>query len=133
MQRVIPGFVVMGGGEMAASVVAGSAMLSGSAAAVSAEVGLGLGVGSGFDGEGVVGMGMGMDGVQTDGGTGGFGAGGSGSFFITFAEARFLDGKCVVVGRVVEGWDVLRKVEKVRTREGDRPVNDVVVAECGEM
>jgi peptidyl-prolyl isomerase H (cyclophilin H) len=54
-------------------------------------------------------------------------------FFITCAPAQFLDGKHVVFGRVVEGMDVVRKVEQVRTGEEDRPVMGVVVAQCGEM
>ena len=119
--RMIPGFV-MTGGELSPSVIAGSTMLSAAQRGITAEIGSG----TGFDGEGVVGMGS-LDGSNAAGGAGG------GSFFITFAEARFLDGKCVVVGKITEGWDVLRKIEKVRTREGDRPVNEVLVSECGEM
>ena len=54
-------------------------------------------------------------------------------FFITCAPAPFLDGKHVVFGRVVEGMEVVRKVEATRVRGESRPVNDVVVAQCGEM
>jgi peptidyl-prolyl isomerase H (cyclophilin H) len=56
-------------------------------------------------------------------------------FFITCAQAPFLDGKHVVFGRVVEGMDVVRKVEQVRTNpaKGDRPVHDVSIVQCGEM
>ena len=56
-------------------------------------------------------------------------------FFITTAKANFLDGKHVVFGRVIEGEEVVRKVEQVRTNpgRGDRPVIDVVVSMCGEM
>lgn len=34
-------------------------------------------------------------------------------FFITLAEAEFLNGKHVVFGRVVSGWDVVKKIEAV--------------------
>ncbi|KAL9116264.1 MAG: hypothetical protein Q9187_007213 [Circinaria calcarea] len=44
----------------------------------------------------------------------------------------FLNNKHVVFGRVVDGMDVVRKVENTRTR-GERPASEVVVAMCGEM
>lgn len=53
-------------------------------------------------------------------------------FFILTAPAPHLNGKHVVFGKVVEGMDVVRKVENVRTRD-DKPVQDVVVSQCGEM
>ena len=53
-------------------------------------------------------------------------------FFITTVPTPFLDGKHVVFGKVVEGTDVVRKVELVRTVK-EKPVQDVVVAQCGEM
>lgn len=48
-----------------------------------------------------------------------------------------MDGKHVVFGRVIEGMEVVRKIEGTRTsrekgRE-DRPVMDVTIKECGEM
>jgi len=55
-------------------------------------------------------------------------------FFITCAATPHLNGKHVVFGKVLEGMDVVRMVENVRTnRSNDRPVQEVVVAECGEM
>ena len=55
-------------------------------------------------------------------------------FFITCTATPFLNGKHVVFGRVVDGMEVVRKIEEVRTRGGEgRPVVDVVVKECGEM
>jgi len=53
-------------------------------------------------------------------------------FFILTAAAPHLNGKHVVFGKVIEGLDVVRKVENVRTRD-DKPVQDVVIAQCGEM
>ncbi|KAJ9619882.1 Peptidyl-prolyl cis-trans isomerase H [Taxawa tesnikishii (nom. ined.)] len=53
-------------------------------------------------------------------------------FFITTAATPWLDGKHVVFGRVVEGMDVVQKLDKVRTK-ADKPVQDVTIAQCGEM
>lgn len=56
-------------------------------------------------------------------------------FFITTAPTSFLDGKHVVFGRVVEGMDVVLKMERTKTgsRGKDVPNLDVVISECGEM
>lgn len=58
-------------------------------------------------------------------------------FFIITAPGGtpHLNGKHVVFGRVVEGMDVVTKVENTRVLanpEG-KPVQDVVIAQCGEM
>lgn len=39
----------------------------------------------------------------------------------------FLDNQYTVFGRVVEGLDVIDKIAKVKTRPGDRPIEDVVM------
>ncbi len=54
-------------------------------------------------------------------------------FFITTVPTPFLNGKHVVFGKVVEGMEVVKKVEMTRVRGESRPVSDVVVAECGQM
>ena len=54
-------------------------------------------------------------------------------FFITCTATPFLDGKHVVFGKVVEGMDIVRMVEKTRTGRNDKPERDVVIAQCGEM
>ena len=43
-------------------------------------------------------------------------------FFITFDETPHLDGKHVVFGEVVKGWDVLDTIEKMPTNSKDEPV-----------
>jgi peptidyl-prolyl isomerase H (cyclophilin H) len=53
-------------------------------------------------------------------------------FFITTVPTPFLDGKHVVFGKVVEGTEVVRKVEMVRTVR-EKPVQDVSIVQCGEM
>ncbi|KAH6634268.1 putative U-snRNP-associated cyclophilin, partial [Chaetomium sp. MPI-SDFR-AT-0129] len=56
-------------------------------------------------------------------------------FFITTVPTPFLDGKHVVFGKVVDGMDIVKKMENTKTgyRGRDVPNLDVVVAECGEM
>merc|ERR1712039_1091264 len=53
-------------------------------------------------------------------------------FFITFAETPHLDGKHVVFGQVLSGFDVVRDIEKVETAEQDRPVDPVTIVNCGD-
>ena len=54
-------------------------------------------------------------------------------FFITTTATPWLNGRHVVFGSVVEGMDVVRKIEKTPTGRGDRPVQDVVVTASGEL
>ena len=43
-------------------------------------------------------------------------------FFICYAAAPHLDGKNTVFGRVLEGWDVLDRMEAVEVDRKGRPV-----------
>lgn len=52
-------------------------------------------------------------------------------FFITFRDTPHLDGKHVVFGRLVNGMDVLKVLEKVATDKNDRPKSSVVITDCG--
>lgn len=54
-------------------------------------------------------------------------------FFITFARTPWLDGRHVVFGKVVEGMDVLRRIERLRTGRSDRPLKEVFVADSGAL
>uniref|UniRef100_A0A6V3NZQ3 peptidylprolyl isomerase n=1 Tax=Lotharella globosa TaxID=91324 RepID=A0A6V3NZQ3_9EUKA len=54
-------------------------------------------------------------------------------FFITFRTTNHLNDKHVVFGRLVEGMEILRRIENVKTLASDKPVTDVVISECGEI
>lgn len=52
-------------------------------------------------------------------------------FFLTSRETPHLDGKHVVFGEVVEGMDVVRKIEDVPKNESDKPDVDIIIEDCG--
>jgi cyclophilin family peptidyl-prolyl cis-trans isomerase len=52
-------------------------------------------------------------------------------FFVTLARTPWLDGENVAFGLVVEGLDVLKKIEAVGTPSGT-PSSQCVVTACGE-
>ncbi|XP_069452340.1 peptidyl-prolyl cis-trans isomerase B [Ovis canadensis] len=54
-------------------------------------------------------------------------------FFITTVKTAWLDGKHVVFGKVLEGMDVVRKVESTKTDGRDKPLKDVTIADCGRI
>lgn len=45
-------------------------------------------------------------------------------FFITTAETPWLNGNHTIFGTVVKGYDVVQKLEKVKTGMNDKPVED---------
>ncbi len=53
-------------------------------------------------------------------------------FFITTVVTEWLDGKHVVFGKVVEGMDVVKKMEAQGSRSGATKV-PVVIADCGQL
>jgi len=53
-------------------------------------------------------------------------------FFITTVPTPWLDGKHVVFGRVVQGMDVVKRVEAVGSRSG-RTSKQVDITDCGEI
>ncbi|XP_069112663.1 peptidyl-prolyl cis-trans isomerase B-like [Argopecten irradians] len=54
-------------------------------------------------------------------------------FFITSKTTSWLDGKHVVFAKVLEGMDVVRKIEDldVDQENRDKPYSDVVISDCG--
>src|SRR3954454_18605816 len=53
-------------------------------------------------------------------------------FFLCTAATPWLDGKLVVFGKVVEGMDVVKKMESLGSESG-RTKAKIVVADCGQL
>eukprot|EP01062_Namystynia_karyoxenos_P064661 TRINITY_DN5769_c0_g1_i1.p2 TRINITY_DN5769_c0_g1~~TRINITY_DN5769_c0_g1_i1.p2 ORF type:complete len:242 (+),score=95.32 TRINITY_DN5769_c0_g1_i1:80-727(+) len=54
-------------------------------------------------------------------------------FFITTGQTPHLDGKHVVFGKVLEGMEVVRKIERSKTDAEDRPLKPVRIAQSGVL
>ncbi len=48
-------------------------------------------------------------------------------FFITVAPAMWLNGRYTIFGRVVKGFDVVLKINRVKTGQYDRPIEKIVI------
>ncbi|KAI8355140.1 cyclophilin-like domain-containing protein [Blakeslea trispora] len=57
----------------------------------------------------------------------------SSQFFITTRPTPHLDGKHVVFGRVVSGYQVVERMENEPVDSNDRPLHNVMIATCGEL
>jgi peptidyl-prolyl isomerase D len=53
-------------------------------------------------------------------------------FFVTTVPTPHLDGKHVVFGEVINGKNIIRNIENMKT-SNDKPVEDVTVVDCGEL
>ncbi|ESP03333.1 hypothetical protein LOTGIDRAFT_205061 [Lottia gigantea] len=53
-------------------------------------------------------------------------------FFLTTEKTDWLDGKHVVFGQVIEGMNVVRKMETFGTKGGN-PTERVTISQCGEL
>ncbi|KAK3200456.1 hypothetical protein Dsin_023871 [Dipteronia sinensis] len=53
-------------------------------------------------------------------------------FFICTTKTEWLDGKHVVFGQVVEGFEVMKAVEKVGSRSG-MTSKSIIIAACGQL
>mmetsp|Transcript_4333 Transcript_4333/g.11876 ORF Transcript_4333/g.11876 Transcript_4333/m.11876 type:complete len:214 (-) Transcript_4333:1387-2028(-) len=54
-------------------------------------------------------------------------------FFLTFAKTSWLDGRHVVFGLVLDGYDVLEKIEQNPTGSRDRPKLEVKIVDAGVL
>ena len=53
-------------------------------------------------------------------------------FFITTVVTSWLDGKHVVFGEVLEGWDVALQIEKLGSQSG-KTKKRIVISDSGEL
>ncbi|GAN11742.1 cyclophilin B [Mucor ambiguus] len=54
-------------------------------------------------------------------------------FFITTVKTGWLDGKHVVFGKVLEGMDIVSKIENCEKGYRDKPKADIVIADSGAL
>ncbi|KAI0120057.1 cyclophilin-like domain-containing protein [Nemania sp. FL0031] len=54
-------------------------------------------------------------------------------FFITTVVTSWLDGRHVVFGEVLEGMDIVTKIENAKTKPGDKPELTVKIVDSGEL
>ncbi|KNZ72067.1 Peptidyl-prolyl cis-trans isomerase cyp11 [Termitomyces sp. J132] len=54
-------------------------------------------------------------------------------FFITLRECPHLNGKHVVFGRVIRGFDIVQKISTMPVDGKSRPLTPVVISNCGEL
>jgi peptidyl-prolyl cis-trans isomerase B (cyclophilin B) len=54
-------------------------------------------------------------------------------FFITTADTHWLNGRHVVFGEVIEGMDVVRKIEGQPRSRSDRPNAKVEISDSGKL
>ncbi|KAK4511659.1 uncharacterized protein ATC70_012876 [Mucor velutinosus] len=54
-------------------------------------------------------------------------------FFITTVKTSWLDGKHVVFGKVLEGMDIVTKIENCEKGYRDKPKVDIVIADSGAL
>lgn len=54
-------------------------------------------------------------------------------FFITTVPTPHLNGKHVVFGEVTQGKSIVRQLERCEKGEGDKPKEDWIISDCGEL
>lgn len=53
-------------------------------------------------------------------------------FFLCTSKTSWLDGKHVVFGAVIQGYDVVQKIEKVGSQSGTTS-KPVIIKDCGQL
>lgn len=53
-------------------------------------------------------------------------------FYVTCMSTPWLNGKHTIFGKVVEEQAIIHAIEKVKTDSDDRPLEPVVITECGD-
>ena len=48
-------------------------------------------------------------------------------------HASWLDGRHVVFGEVLEGYDIIDKIQNFKTSPGDKPAETVKIVKSGEL
>ncbi|KIO26306.1 hypothetical protein M407DRAFT_235352 [Tulasnella calospora MUT 4182] len=54
-------------------------------------------------------------------------------WFITLKDSPHLNGKHVVFGKVVSGFDIVKKIAEIPTDEKSRPLQPIVISHSGEL
>lgn len=54
-------------------------------------------------------------------------------FFVTTVPTPHLDKKHVVFGEVINGKSIVREIENLPTESGDKPLQEAVIIDCGEL
>lgn len=54
-------------------------------------------------------------------------------FFITTKKTAWLDNRHVVFGKIIRGMKTVRAIESTKTGANDRPVEDVIIVDCGVL
>lgn len=57
----------------------------------------------------------------------------SSQFFMTTRPTPHLDGKHVVFGKVVVGYNILEIMENEPVDDNDRPLHNIMISNCGEL
>ena len=54
-------------------------------------------------------------------------------FFITTSETSHLDGKHVVFGEIIKGFNIIDELNLVDIERNDRPIDDIRILKCGTL
>jgi peptidyl-prolyl cis-trans isomerase B (cyclophilin B) len=52
---------------------------------------------------------------------------------LTLPDCRWLDGRHVVFGEILEGYEIVEKIEQAETAPGDKPKLTIKIAKSGEL